>query len=603
MRDIDERLTQGLRDLVDRAPVEAEVWDDTARYVRKHRQRRQAAIAGGVAAIVAAIGITAAVRTDGGKDASRNIDVAQQTDKIPQGTHLLAVRDRTVHALAADGRDLGGVVDLGEGAPVQSVQLSPDHKTLWYVNDLCPASPNGDLVELDLSSGRKQRIDNALAVEISPDGKRAVIARQAKCQGGSPEQHIYLRDLVTGDETELMPDPDRRAGIWRTGQIAWSPDGNDVAVEFDDEDASSAIWKFHVGSGSQPSKGVRVNAGPEQAAQGVAWTQAGLVTARWDASSGLDSNTYYIEQDGKRLLTTTTPIGDLIVSGTNLYVEGFPSIDQVKLYSVKSDQIVAMPGDFTSYVSAVVPGTLTPAPQPSETTSTTSTTTAPDAQAHDACPTNCIGKGRADVDGDGTLDDIGYIELQAPTGDAFETRVLVRVIFSDGRVAEHEDTGHFDPQWLGAADVFGDGMAKIFYFNEIGAHTLSGHILRFDGTGISAVNEAGKPFVITIDNYYLGDTSFSCDGGTLSVTTDQFEGTLDPNAPDGAQPAGAWSGTKTKYSWFEGQLDKVGEEPISFTTTDSDQSARVSGAHCPGLPEGPSNLLRPHTSDPALDGF
>ena len=41
MSELDDRVANGLRELVGRAPVDADVWDDTAKYVVKHRHRRQ----------------------------------------------------------------------------------------------------------------------------------------------------------------------------------------------------------------------------------------------------------------------------------------------------------------------------------------------------------------------------------------------------------------------------------------------------------------------------------------------------------------------------------------------------------------------------------
>ena len=50
MPDLDQRIADGLRALVDRAPVEADVWPATERYVAKHRRHRRT-IAGAVVAV------------------------------------------------------------------------------------------------------------------------------------------------------------------------------------------------------------------------------------------------------------------------------------------------------------------------------------------------------------------------------------------------------------------------------------------------------------------------------------------------------------------------------------------------------------------------
>ncbi len=55
MDDLDRRIAVGLRKLVDRAPVDAEVWSDTSRFVRQHRRRRHAVAGSSVAVLVLAV--------------------------------------------------------------------------------------------------------------------------------------------------------------------------------------------------------------------------------------------------------------------------------------------------------------------------------------------------------------------------------------------------------------------------------------------------------------------------------------------------------------------------------------------------------------------
>jgi hypothetical protein len=251
MRDIDERLTEGLRELVDRAPVEAEVWDDTARYVRKHKQRRQAALAGGVAAIVAAIGITAAVRSDGGKhDGKGPLRIEQPgKDLLPEGSTLLAMRDGEVHAVASDGHDLGSVY-RPKRAPA-AMQISNDHKTLWYLaQDNCKEQNDQPVVRVDLEHGTEQVVTGGAAFAISPDGTRMALARRDGCiaTDGQVGENLFIRDLATGSETKLALANDERLGMYGAGQIAWSGDGTQVAFQLNDEDTSSHAVVFGVPS-------------------------------------------------------------------------------------------------------------------------------------------------------------------------------------------------------------------------------------------------------------------------------------------------------------------------------------------------------------------
>jgi plastocyanin len=60
MPDLDQRIADGLRALVDRAPVEADVWPATERYVAKHRRHRRT-IAGAVVAVALLAGVLVTV--------------------------------------------------------------------------------------------------------------------------------------------------------------------------------------------------------------------------------------------------------------------------------------------------------------------------------------------------------------------------------------------------------------------------------------------------------------------------------------------------------------------------------------------------------------
>ena len=64
MTDRDERVVNALREFVDRAPVDAEVWAETERHAARHRHRRQAMGAALVIALVAAVAIAGVVSSN-----------------------------------------------------------------------------------------------------------------------------------------------------------------------------------------------------------------------------------------------------------------------------------------------------------------------------------------------------------------------------------------------------------------------------------------------------------------------------------------------------------------------------------------------------------
>jgi hypothetical protein len=77
--DRDERVVNALRELVDRAPVEAEVWAETERHVARHRHRRQAMAAAFVIALVSAVAIAGVVSSN----SNERVHVAE---KVPTST-------------------------------------------------------------------------------------------------------------------------------------------------------------------------------------------------------------------------------------------------------------------------------------------------------------------------------------------------------------------------------------------------------------------------------------------------------------------------------------------------------------------------------------
>jgi hypothetical protein len=61
MPDLDQRVTDGLRELVSRAPVDADVWPTVRCYVARHRRRRHAIVSAVIAVALLAGALTAVV--------------------------------------------------------------------------------------------------------------------------------------------------------------------------------------------------------------------------------------------------------------------------------------------------------------------------------------------------------------------------------------------------------------------------------------------------------------------------------------------------------------------------------------------------------------
>jgi hypothetical protein len=221
-----------------------------------------------------------------------------------------------------------------------------------------------------------------------------------------------------------------------------------------------------------------------------------------------------------------------------------------------------------------------------ETTSTTTSQMSSVPSGKVACPLSCIGQTTADVDGDSRLDKIGLFANPPLSGDAVgnsPSKIAVRVVFANGRVAEYHDTAKWDASLVGTADLNGDGRAEIFYFNNTGANLHSGYILRWDGSKLVAVlGSDGKPFQTFTSGYAMGGDGFRCGDHSYIAMTIQY----------GAPPDG-WVASETTYRWEDNALVKVTDkQPMAITQpaagatgeftvpTEYDQ---IIGAHCPGM--------------------
>jgi hypothetical protein len=220
------------------------------------------------------------------------------------------------------------------------------------------------------------------------------------------------------------------------------------------------------------------------------------------------------------------------------------------------------------------------------TTPATTSTTSSVASGEVVCPFSCIGQTTADVDGDGHLDKIGLFANPPLSGNAVghsPSRIVVRVVFANGRVADYDDTAAWDASLVGTADLNGDGRAEIFYFNNTGANLHSGYILRWNGSKLVPVlGSDGKPFQTFTSGYAMGGDGFRCGDHSFITMAIQY----------GAPPTG-WVATQTTYRWEDNALVKVAnEQPIAITqpvagaTGESAVPAeydQIIGAHCPGM--------------------
>jgi len=113
-----------------------------------------------------------------------------------------------MHASGKDQKQL-----TKEGTPHADPKFSPDGKSILYTA-LKGGFPEVWVMKRDGSDPKK--ISAGLQASWSPDGKSIVLIR---------DNQTYVRNLESGKEQKVTPDPWERCGV-----PAWSPDGKTIAV-------------------------------------------------------------------------------------------------------------------------------------------------------------------------------------------------------------------------------------------------------------------------------------------------------------------------------------------------------------------------------------
>lgn len=199
------------------------------------------------------------------------------------------------------------------------------------------------------------------------------------------------------------------------------------------------------------------------------------------------------------------------------------------------------------------------------------------------CPDRCIARARADVDGDGRIDHIGFFSQSASDG---ETALGVRVRLAGGAIVDylHRGLTSLDrPYWLGADDMNGDGRAEIAFIDASGAHSHYGRILAFKAGELRTVTLGGRPYELILDTSIASNAGIVCRPaqGQLVAWFARYKG------------GRVYDGVETTFRWSSTRLLKADARRLEYRvappSTDSplelppEIAARPLIA-CPGLP-------------------
>ncbi|KPM51093.1 hypothetical protein CcI49_10230 [Frankia sp. CcI49] len=194
----------------------------------------------------------------------------------------------------------------------------------------------------------------------------------------------------------------------------------------------------------------------------------------------------------------------------------------------------------------------------------------------------CTRVGTADVDADGTADDIGLVQV-APQ------RWLLRVLPAGGSVGEFRFDGPAtgpDEPWYGTAQVDGVPGAEIVLLTDHGAHTewftvlshRDGRLVRSDPPGERPEPESGW----AVDSANSGWIGYACgkQGETVTLLASASERNDDPARPE------AYNEINTLYGWTDSGWRELSSRNVAYNAGDHSGEEHA-GWHCDGLPVYP----------------
>jgi hypothetical protein len=172
---LEQQLRQRLRDVGDEVPAELEPPADLELRVTRFRRRRANQRRSKLLAVAAVLLIGVAIASVLARTRTRQaVEVASEkvsrVGVLRPNVAMLDARDRYVVALDARGRQLATYVVTRAGSEIADVQVTSDHRTLWYLSRDVHSTGCGRVVRADIGTGQSRIVVNASEFEINPDG-------------------------------------------------------------------------------------------------------------------------------------------------------------------------------------------------------------------------------------------------------------------------------------------------------------------------------------------------------------------------------------------------------------------------------------------------
>jgi hypothetical protein len=195
---LEQQLRQRLRDVGSEVPAELEPPADLELRVKRFRRRRANQRRSKLVAVAAVLLIAVTVGSVLARTQTRQaVEVASEkvsrVGVLRPNVAMLDARDRYVVALDARGRQLATYVVTRAGSEIADVQVTSDHRTLWYLSRDVHSTGCGRVVRADIGTGQSRIVVNASEFAINPDG-----AQLAYVACDHPARTAVL-DLVSGE--------------------------------------------------------------------------------------------------------------------------------------------------------------------------------------------------------------------------------------------------------------------------------------------------------------------------------------------------------------------------------------------------------------------